>query len=148
MLSSVPASTTSHLLAYLRQTEHATETSAPLLLRPRIYSWGPPPLFCRERCDGWGLVHQQPVQTQLLDDLAELVEIHRLLNVTVRAQVVAVHHVLFFPRRGEDNHGDDFRVRAIFDRAQHCQTIDLGEFLILLDLKLPKVDGLTVLRAI
>src|SRR6266849_5402858 len=80
MLSSVPAGTTSHLLAYLRQTEHATETSAPLLLRPRIYSWGPPPLFCRERCDGWGLVHQQPVQTQLLDDLAELVEIHRFLN--------------------------------------------------------------------
>src|SRR6266852_6151809 len=128
MLSSVPASTTSHLLPSLRQTGHATDASAPLRLRPRIYSWGPPPLFCRERCDGWGLVHPQPVKTQLLDDLAELVEIHRLLNVTVRAQVVAVDQILFFPRRGEDNHGDDFRVRVIFDRAQHFQTIDLGEF--------------------
>src|SRR5260370_24538639 len=97
MLSSVPAGTTSHLLAYLRQTEHATEASAPLLLRPRLHSWGPPPLLCRGRCDGWGLVHQQPVQTQFLDDLAELVEIYRLLNVTVSAQVEAADQLLFFP---------------------------------------------------
>src|SRR5713226_10788104 len=102
LLSSVPAGTTSHLFAHLQQTGHATNASAPLLLRPRIYSWGPPPLFCQERCDGWGLVHHQPIQTQLLDDLAQLVEIHRLLIVTVSAQVVAVDQVLFFPRRSED----------------------------------------------
>src|SRR5712692_5941351 len=114
MLSLVHAGTTSHLLAYLRQTEHATEASAPLLLRPRLHSWGPPPLFCRERCDGWGLVHQQPVQTQLLYDLAGMVGIHRLLNVTVRAQVVAVHYVLSSRRRGEETQGDAFRVQAFF----------------------------------
>src|SRR5260370_7731504 len=100
MLSSVPAGTTSHLLAYLRQTEHATEASAPLLLRPRIHSWGPPPLFCRERCDGWGLVHQQPVQTQLLAALPEMVETPRLLTLPTPAQSLPLMPSLSFPPTG------------------------------------------------
>jgi hypothetical protein len=67
--------------------------------RPRAKTRGTGPfLFRGERVDGGRPVHHQPVQADLSDRFAKSVEIHRFLNVTVHAQVIAFNQVFLLNR--------------------------------------------------
>src|SRR5437588_555217 len=62
-------------------------------------------LHCR--IDGHrALIDYQPVQANLLHDLAELVEIDGLLYIAVGAQVVAFDQIALFLRRSQNDYRD------------------------------------------
>src|SRR5579883_308334 len=76
---------------------------------------------------GSRFVQNQPVESELPDSFDESVELHRLSNVAVRAQAVALQPVLILIR-GRENH-DRKKPRSL-GRAkppQHLESADLGQ---------------------
>ena len=65
------------------------------------------------RCSG-AAIEQKPVHAELLDDVLEFGEVHRLLNVAVHAELVALHQICFLLRGGEGDDGNRSRTRIAF----------------------------------
>ena len=57
----------------------------------------------------------------------ELVQIHRLGDVTIGVEVVALQHVLFVLRSRENDYRDVFQIVVGLDLSQHLSPIFLGK---------------------
>lgn len=69
-------------------------------------------------------------EAEVLDrfhDRHELVQIHRLGNVPIGVEVVALQHVVFVLRGRQNHHRDALQVIIGFDLGQHLTTIFLGK---------------------
>src|SRR5947209_7036834 len=65
------------------------------------------------------LVQDQPVQAHSLHNLYKLREVHGLVNVTIRAQIVASYEIALFTRRGQDDHRQPPGALVGPDAGQH-----------------------------
>ena len=65
----------------------------------------------------------QPVHVQLLDRPRELKKIHRLANVRIRPQAVALQNILLLGRGSEDYHRHQGRVLVLAQLSQHFQPV-------------------------
>src|SRR6185437_8188602 len=74
------------------------------------------------------LVDQQPIHADLIDRPVELLEIDRLHDVGIGAELVGLAEVALFPRRGQHHHRDRPGARVAFDLLQHFGAVDLGQF--------------------
>ena len=64
------------------------------------------------------LVDDKPVETELADDIAELIKIDWLLDVAVHAELVAFDHVALFFGGGHDDDRNGFGTRVVFKGAE------------------------------
>src|SRR2546426_11506429 len=73
------------------------------VLRPFLSLAYPPPRARSFRFsrDGRRFVHEQPIELDLPHGLGKLLKVHRLDDVAVDAQLVALHDVAVLPRRGQ-----------------------------------------------
>src|SRR5579872_5188753 len=94
---------------------------------PSALFWESMTLLTLEGGLRWSLIYHQPVVTQAPDQAAELIEVHRLLNVAVHAEMITPDHVLFLPRRGQDNDRNRHRARLALDLLQYFQPIYFGK---------------------
>ena len=74
-----------------------------------------------------GLVQYQPVEPELLDGLDELLEIHRLADVAVGAEAVAVEHVPLLFGRGQDDHGQAPRTLVGPQAFEYLEPVHPGQ---------------------
>jgi hypothetical protein len=74
-----------------------------------------------------GVVEKKPVHSELLDRLGKLLEIDRLHDVAVDAQMVTFNHVILFLGGGKYDDGNGPGVRIVLDAVQNLQAVDLGE---------------------
>lgn len=77
---------------------------------------------------GRWFVDDRPENAEFLDRIHELVKIHWLDHVGVDPELIARHHVPFFPRRSEHDYGNHPQAVVRLDLLQDLQAIDLGEF--------------------
>src|SRR6476659_1330764 len=75
---------------------------------------------------GSGLVDNQPIETQLLDYAAEFLEVHRLLQITVDAELVTIHQVALLAGRGEHDHRNALGGHSTLHFPEHLDAIYLG----------------------
>src|ERR1017187_7048636 len=64
------------------------------------------------------LVDQQPVESQFPHHLGELVELHRLSDIAVDTEAVALRQIHLFPGTGEHHHGNGMGAGVRLDPAQ------------------------------
>lgn len=64
----------------------------------------------------------------MADHFAELVEVHRFLNVAVHAVLIAASQVAFFFGRGQDNDRNRPRPSVVLDCAEHFESVHLRQF--------------------
>src|SRR5207248_9433817 len=121
-LSPRAASAAQSLLAATRATS-APRRRESLLGSERGEVWASLPLCARLR-QPWWLVEEHPVQAQLADGLGELLEVDRLDDVAVDAQLVTLHDVALFAGGGEHDHREGPRLWIGLDAAQHLHAID------------------------
>src|ERR1700690_862964 len=74
------------------------------------------------------LVDHQPIQAQSFDDLPELLEIDRLLDIAVNPQVVALNQVSLLAGGCHDDHRNRLGSRIILQFSKHLQAINSGQF--------------------
>lgn len=74
------------------------------------------------------MVRHQPIEPQLLDRFPELVEVHRLLDVAVNTQLVAVDEVAILVRGREYGYWNRPSTDVTLDRPQYFEPIDLWQF--------------------
>src|ERR1043166_4811624 len=74
------------------------------------------------------LVQEQPVKSQVSHGGGESLEVHRFDDVAVFPQLVALHDVLLFFRRGEYDNWNTLGARIALDPPQHFDAIDLRQF--------------------
>src|SRR5208337_712821 len=74
------------------------------------------------------LIDDQPVQSDCLDRLPELIEVNWFLDIAVGPQVVTGHQVPLFFRRGHDDDGDNLSPRVTLDLFEHFHPIDFRQF--------------------
>jgi hypothetical protein len=86
-------------------------------------------------------IDHQPVQSNRLDGLAKLIEIDRLLYVTVGAQAEGLPDVPIFPGRGQDHYWDGSGSRIGLNLLEHLDAVDFRKFQIQ-----QNQDGRTVKR--
>lgn len=68
-------------------------------------------------------VEDHPVKAEVLDSIHENLELDRLSDVAVAAQVVAFHLVLLLHRRGQDDNRQEFRRLGLSDSLEDLQPI-------------------------
>src|SRR5439155_15989933 len=72
------------------------------------------------------LIEQEPVETELGHRAHELFEVHRLDDVAVDPEFVALDDVALLARRGHHHHRDAFRARIGLDPPQDLEPVHLG----------------------
>ena len=75
-----------------------------------------------------GLVHNRPKHAEGADGLEELIEVDRLDDEGVDAEVVTFDEVLFLARGGEHDDGDVAKGGVGLDLAQDFEPVDPGHF--------------------
>src|SRR5215212_4014920 len=75
----------------------------------------------------WWVVDYGPKEPEFSHRLDELVEIHRLNDVRVRARVVASHQILFLSRGGKHYHGDSLQVGVGLCPFEYLHPVHLGQ---------------------
>src|SRR5687767_13834307 len=85
----------------------------------------------RSRMAAWGMsarrpVGEYPVEADLRHGLHERLELHRLHDVAVDAQTIALDHVTFLVGGRHHDDGDLLRRRVGLEAAQHLDAVDLG----------------------
>src|SRR5262249_28553472 len=73
------------------------------------------------------LVHDGTEYAHPRDRVPELVEVDRLHDIGVHAELVAPHHVLLFMGGGQHHHGNHPQPLVGLDPLQHLQPIDLRQ---------------------
>src|SRR5258706_8000322 len=69
-------------------------------------------------------VHYQPIKSQSLDRLPELLKIDRFLDVTVDAEFVTVDHIPLFPGGSHNHHGNRTSLRLGLNLAEDFESAD------------------------
>src|SRR5690348_1632091 len=72
-------------------------------------------------------IQQQPIQSQLPHGVSELHKIHRLANVAVRAEVVALQAIALFVRGGQDYDWKELGPLVLANASQYFQSVYLGQ---------------------
>src|SRR5207245_5106290 len=73
-------------------------------------------------------IQQEPVHPQRPGGFRELLEVHRLDDVAVDAQAIALHQVAFLARRGEHDHRGCPGAGVALDPTQDLQAVDQRQF--------------------
>src|SRR5437763_14590503 len=74
------------------------------------------------------LVQQQPIHAYLEHGGGEPFKVHRLNDVAVNSQLITLHHVVLFLRRGKNHYRDGFGSRIALDALQHFEPIYFRKF--------------------
>src|SRR5271156_2308399 len=69
----------------------------------------------------------QPKIIDALYEVVKLIQLHRLVEVAVRLELVTFHDVHFVIRRRQDNCRNRFQIRILFDVGQHVTAVHFGE---------------------
>src|ERR1051325_11100730 len=72
------------------------------------------------------LIDDQPVETELLDEVTEFIEVNRFLAVTVNPQLVTFHHISLFLRRGHDDNRNSLGAAIVLHGSKHLYSVSLG----------------------
>ena len=72
------------------------------------------------------LVDQKPIHAYALHRVPELVKIHRLLDVTIGAQVVALDQIALFLGAGQNDDWDGFCPLIRLQALEHFHAVHLG----------------------
>src|SRR5580698_2509566 len=108
--ASVSTRITSQAIPSVVSVQCASSASVTSSSRCRIRNGEPIACLALPDASGRRLVDDRPKNSEFLNGVYELVEIHGLHHVGVDAQLVARHHVLFFTGGGEHHHGDQLQV--------------------------------------
>src|SRR5450759_2745226 len=74
------------------------------------------------------LVEFAPVAADALCEFYEIEKVHRLAQIAVGAEAIALDQIRLFQRRGKDHHGQIPGAGIGANAAQHLEAIDLGQF--------------------
>src|SRR5690606_17454121 len=80
-------------------------------------------LGCRGRKGRW-LVDQCPENSELADRRDELIEVDRLYNISVGAQLISVHQIVLLARGRENDDGKHSRCPVGPDLPQRLETVN------------------------
>ena len=72
---------------------------------------------------GWSRIQHEPVHPDLARRLQELLEVHRLHDVTVRSEPVGLEPVALLRRRGEHHHRQQLRVRMRANGVEYFEPV-------------------------
>src|SRR3982074_2240246 len=73
------------------------------------------------------LIEENPVDTKLTDRFGKGRELYRLAYITIRAELVAPHHVFVLARRRENDDRDGFRAWIGAHELEHVESAQLGK---------------------